>query len=204
MGIVFVQVFTILLATFITMRNKSLSLSDSHFALVLTISPLAVYFVYVSLRYLLVRRRPGRLYLRLGRGYRHIVLAASFIMLGLWIALQLLIYFARESVFDVEDVTFHCSTPTVKSWLFYRFIEALIYINWSYILVLIVPIIFLVYVLRHFVDIWIETRRRWARVKWWKHGSWLQKPFVANHLFFKSLWFVLSPLAIEPLRSLPI
>ncbi|KAF9017422.1 hypothetical protein BDZ89DRAFT_1140723 [Hymenopellis radicata] len=58
-GVVFVQVYAILLATFISMNNKSLSISDSHFALVLTISPLAVYFVFASFRFVFMRRTPG-------------------------------------------------------------------------------------------------------------------------------------------------
>ncbi len=170
------QVYTILLATFISMKNKSLSISDSHFALVLTISPLAVYFVVASFRFVFMRRKPGLLYLRLARKYRSVVATSTFIMLALWIVLEVLVYFARDRVFNVHDYTFRCSRPTFKAWLFYRSIEAVVYLNWSYIVVPVVPVLFFVYCLRHVVDIWREFKRRKEQVVRWRFARWIQVP----------------------------
>ncbi|KAF8906454.1 hypothetical protein CPB85DRAFT_878007 [Mucidula mucida] len=181
-GIVFLQVYTILLATFITMRNKDMSIPDSHFALVLTISPLSVYFVYATARFLF--RRQTLLYRRLSRTYQIVVAVSTLIMLSLWIVMQFLMYFAGDHFFGDDDGKLQCSHPSFRSWWFYRLVEFCIYVNWSIYLIPVFLALFIVYALRHVVDIWREAKhhrsvvakRRWC-------ARWIQSPWIFCHVY---------------------
>ncbi|SJL16023.1 uncharacterized protein ARMOST_19538 [Armillaria ostoyae] len=104
-GVVLLQVYSILLVTFIGMSRGNLSMADAHFALSITVSPLSIYFLYSTLRVCLKNR--NTLYERLGKS-KIMVGALTTLMLVLWIVLDLLIYFAN--VFEGE-------TWTLKVWI---------------------------------------------------------------------------------------
>ncbi|KAK0458993.1 uncharacterized protein EV420DRAFT_1270113 [Desarmillaria tabescens] len=108
-GVVLLQVYSILLVTFIGMARGNLSMADAHFALSITVSPLSIYFLYSTLRVCL--KKSNTLYDRLGKS-KIMVGALTTLMLVLWIVLDLLIYFAK--VFEGET----CASPTFIGWVF--------------------------------------------------------------------------------------
>ncbi|PBK91950.1 hypothetical protein ARMGADRAFT_993961 [Armillaria gallica] len=116
-GVVLLQVYSILLVTFIGMSRGNLSMADAHFALSITVSPLSIYFLYSTLRVCLKKR--NTLYERLGKS-KIMVGALTTLMLVLWIVLDLLIYFAN--VFEGET----CASPTFIGWFFYRHMKKVI------------------------------------------------------------------------------
>ncbi len=186
-GIVFLQVYTILLATFITMRNKDMYIPDSHFALVLTISPLSLYFVYATARFLF--RRQTLLYRRLSRTYRIVVAVSTLIMLSMWIIMQVLIYFVGNHFFGDDDGK-QCTHPSFRAWWFYRLVEFYIYVQWTYNLIPIFLALFIVYALRHVADIWREAKHRRSLVIKWRSARWIQLPCVFCWSITRSIWCV--------------
>ncbi|KAF8906456.1 hypothetical protein CPB85DRAFT_1313761 [Mucidula mucida] len=176
-GIVFLQFYTILLATFITMRNKDMSIPDSHFALVLTISPLSVYFTL--------------LYRRLSRTYRIVVAVSTLIMLSMWIIMQVLIYFVGNHFFGDDDGK-QCTHPSFRAWWFYRLVEFYIYVQWTYYLIPIFLALFIVYALRHVADIWREAKHRRLLVIKWRSARWIQLPCVFCWSITRSIWIVVT------------
>ncbi|KAF8998070.1 hypothetical protein BDZ89DRAFT_1148323 [Hymenopellis radicata] len=128
-GVVFLQVYTILLATFISMRNKDLSiptrtLLSSH------ISPLSVYFVYATVRFLFCRRT--LLYSQEIPNSRRSQHAHHVIPLDCHAGLDVL---CGDHVFGGDDGKSQCIHPSFRSWWFYRLVEFYIYVNWTYYLI---------------------------------------------------------------------
>ncbi|KAJ3853212.1 hypothetical protein EV368DRAFT_39360 [Lentinula lateritia] len=106
------QVYTLMLCAFISLIRKQLSVADAHFALTSTVSPLAVYLLYASVRKVL--KKHSYLFRRLGDHRTYLTL--SLLLLPMWTIMNLLIYFAN--VFSNT-----CAPVTLASWLLFE-IEA--------------------------------------------------------------------------------
>ncbi|ESK87172.1 hypothetical protein Moror_11835 [Moniliophthora roreri MCA 2997] len=111
-SLVLLQIATILLCTAVAMIRRDLSVSDAHFALTLTVSPLALYFVYSLFRF--IRKRPNHLYARLGTS-KIIVAILTGILVIWWIVFDLLIYFS--DIFKTDDSVFIPFLPIF--WIIY-------------------------------------------------------------------------------------
>ncbi|KAK0216647.1 hypothetical protein EDD85DRAFT_869782 [Armillaria nabsnona] len=182
-GVVLLQVYSILLVTFIGMSRGNLSMADAHFALSITVSPLSIYFLYSTLRVCLKKR--NTLYERLGRS-KIMVGALTTLMLVLWIVLDLLIYFAN--VFEGET----CASPTFIGWFFYRSVTAAKALELTIYFLPMLPLYYLIYALRHFSDIRNEYRRHMKKVKHWHSFRWVQTTWFALRSFLVSQWIVIT------------
>ncbi|ESK87179.1 hypothetical protein Moror_5873 [Moniliophthora roreri MCA 2997] len=78
-NIIMLQNYTILICAAVVMARRDLSISDAHFAIVVTASPLSLHFVYSTYRYL--RNRPNHLYDKLGSKTDRVVVCILSIML---------------------------------------------------------------------------------------------------------------------------
>ncbi|KAK0203771.1 hypothetical protein DFS33DRAFT_830386 [Desarmillaria ectypa] len=182
-GVVLLQVYSILLVTFISMWRGNLSMADAHFALSITVSPLSIYFLYSTLRVCL--KKKNTLYDRLGKS-KIIVGALTTLMLVLWIILDLLIYFAN--VFEGET----CASPTFIGWFFYRSVTAAKALEITIYFLPMLPLFYLIYALRHFSDIRNEHRRHMRKVISWHSFRWVQTVWFALRSFFVSQWIVIT------------
>ncbi|KAK0237505.1 hypothetical protein EDD85DRAFT_830491 [Armillaria nabsnona] len=181
--VVLVQVYSILLVTFISMCRRNLSMADAHFALSITVSPLSLYFLYSTLRVCLGKR--NTLYERLARS-KIIVGVLTTIMLILWIVLDLLIYFA--DVFKGEI----CPSPTVFGWFIYRSITAAEAMEITIYFLPLLPFFYLIYALRHFSDIREEHRRHMQKVVPWPRFRYIQMTWFSVRSFCLSQWIVIT------------
>ncbi|KAK0497606.1 hypothetical protein EDD18DRAFT_160269 [Armillaria luteobubalina] len=182
-GVVLLQVYSILLVTFIGMSRGNLSMADAHFALSITVSPLSIYFLHSTLRVCLNKR--NTLYERL-RKSKIMVGALTTLMLALWIILDLLIYFAN--VFEGET----CASPTFIGWFFYRSVTAAKALEITIYFLPMLPLFYLIYALRHFSDIRNEYRRHMKKVIPWHSFRWVQTMWFALRSFFVSQWIVIT------------
>ncbi|KAK0439971.1 uncharacterized protein EV420DRAFT_1769366 [Desarmillaria tabescens] len=181
--VVLVQVYSIILVTFISMWRRNLSMADAHFALSITVSPLSVYFLYSTLRVCLKKR--NTLYERLGKS-KIIVGVLTTIMLILWIVLDLLIYFAH--VFEGEV----CPSPTVIGWFIYRSITAAEALEITIYFLPLLPFFYLVYAVRHFSDVREEYRRHMRKVVPWPRFRCIQITWFSVRSFCLSQWIVIT------------
>ncbi|KAK0220688.1 hypothetical protein IW262DRAFT_1386260 [Armillaria fumosa] len=182
-GVVLLQVYSILLVTFIGMSRGNLSMADAHFALSITVSPLSIYFLYSTLRVCLKKR--NTLYERLGKS-KIMVGALTTPMLVLWIILDLLIYFAN--VFEGET----CASPTFIGWFFYRSVTAAKALEIMIYFLPMLPLFYIIYALRHFSDIRNEYRRHMKKVIPWHSFRWIQAMWFTLRSFFVSQWIVIT------------
>ncbi|ESK84019.1 hypothetical protein Moror_11522 [Moniliophthora roreri MCA 2997] len=185
-NLVLLQVYTILLATAISLIRHNLSIADAHFTLTITISPLGVYFVYSLYRF--VRKRPNHLYARLGtsRSSKVIIAILTTIMLAWWIVFDLLIYFSN--IFKGED----CNV-TFAGWLLYSIIESMLTLSYAFLLIPVLPIFWIIYFIRHFKDIRNEYKRHKAKPRdTWRVFSWVQRGYLAVKLFIIAQWDVIA------------
>ncbi|ESK91221.1 hypothetical protein Moror_2941 [Moniliophthora roreri MCA 2997] len=184
-SLVLLQIYTILLATAVSLIHHNLSIADAHFTLTITISPLGVYFVYSLYRF--VRKRPNHLYARLGTSRSKVTIAIlTAIMLAWWIAFDILIYFS--DIFKGED----CKV-TVLGWLFYSIVESVLTLYYTIYLIPVLPIFWIVYFIRHFKDIRNEYKRHKAKPRGtWRMFSWIQRGYLAVKLFMIAQWDVIA------------
>ncbi|KAJ3714289.1 hypothetical protein C8R42DRAFT_256696 [Lentinula raphanica] len=159
------QIYTLLCCTFISFTRKQLSVADAYFSLTLTISPLALYLVYASLRKVL--RKSSYLFRRLGDHYKT-SLTLSVLMLPLWIIIHVLIYF--DKVFSHT-----CPHITFRSWFIFEAEKVEIAFIATNFFTGFIVFVWFVYFLRHFTDIRNEYRRHKMKAPHdWKWFGWLR------------------------------
>jgi hypothetical protein len=171
---ILITTFSLLLCTFLSLLRKSLSVADAHFAIIITISPLALYIVYAAIRDIL--GKPTRLFRSNGglmESKRVIRLFSLFLLLS-WVGLEILLYAGGEDVFAGKgcDLTW---------WQFMKY-RTVLSANGAkatrplWISLVLMPLPFVVYFLRHLGDIWREYQRREevAR-KWGKGVDWFRQ-----------------------------
>ncbi|KAJ3714292.1 hypothetical protein C8R42DRAFT_748601 [Lentinula raphanica] len=120
--VLLLQIYTLLACAFISLIRKQLSVADAHFALTSTVSPLALYLLYASVRTLF--RKSSYLFRRLGDHCRT-YLVLSLLMLPMWIVMNVLIYFA--DVFSGEA----CPPITLDAWFLFE-TEAMKATRWKW------------------------------------------------------------------------
>ncbi|KAJ3817757.1 hypothetical protein F5880DRAFT_1336944 [Lentinula raphanica] len=177
--VLLLQIYTLLTCTFISLARKRLSVADAHFALTSTVSPLALYLLYSSLRTLL--RKSSHLFSRLD-DHNRTYLALSLLILPMWIVLNILIYLA-----DVFPANLKCPPITFETWLAFEIELAMnsLFAFASVFAGLIVPV-WTVYFLRHFKDIRGEYRRH---CKWFGWIRWFPLSFKS---FMLAQWDVIT------------
>ncbi|KAJ3836351.1 hypothetical protein EV361DRAFT_612520 [Lentinula raphanica] len=163
--VLLLQVYTLLICTFISLIRKQLSVADAHFALTSTVSPLALYLLYAALRTLL--RRSSYLFRRLGDDNRT-YLALSILMLPMWIVLNMLIYFA--DVFSGPS----CPHITFENWLAFETEATIVSFVFASVFMGLIVLVWIVYFLRHFKDIRGEYRRHKMKAPHWKWFGWIR------------------------------
>lgn len=157
------QVYTLMLCAFISLIRKQLSVADAHFALTSTVSPLAVYLLYASVRKVLKKR--SYLFRRLGDHRTYLTL--SLLLLPMWTIMNLLIYFAN--VFSNT-----CAPVTLASWLLFEIEAVLFSFIFASVFAGIIVLVWIFYSLRHFRDIRGEYRRHKMKAQRWARFSWIQ------------------------------
>ncbi|KAL0566762.1 hypothetical protein V5O48_015244 [Marasmius crinis-equi] len=179
-GVMMLQVYSILLSTIISMaRNKDgLSVADVHFALPLTMSPLSLYFVYSTYRF--IRKRPSYLYDRI-RSTRIITSILSIVMVLWWVAIDILIYF-KDSECKV----------TFWGWVMYKLIEAGWTLFFAMPLIVLLPVFWAVYLIRHFRDIRGEYRRHMSKTRVGGRFRWVKVVARPIKVFLISQWDVIT------------
>ncbi|KAJ3714288.1 hypothetical protein C8R42DRAFT_726767 [Lentinula raphanica] len=163
--VLLLQVYTLLICTFISLIRKQLSVADAHFALTSTVSPLALYLLYAALRTLL--RRSSYLFRRLGDDNRT-YLALSILMLPMWIVLNMLIYFA--DVFSGPS----CPHITFENWFAFETEATIVSFVFASVFMGLIVLVWIVYFLRHFKDIRGEYRRHKMKAPHWKWFGWIR------------------------------
>ncbi|KAK7018797.1 hypothetical protein VNI00_018227 [Paramarasmius palmivorus] len=183
-SLILLQIYTILLCTAVAMVRHDLSVSDAHFALTLTVSPLALYFVYSTFRF--IRRRPNHLYARLGKSKVIVALLIAILVIW-WIVFDLMIYTVSD-VFKGDD----CKA-TLEGWLMYRIITSLFSLLFAAVFIPFLPIFWIIYFIRHFKDIKAEYRRHMEkpRNRWGTFG-WIQQAWWSCKLFIVAQWDVIA------------
>lgn len=195
-GVILLTSYSILLVTFVSMWRQQLSVADAHFALFITVSPLSVYFVYASFRDLFLSKNATSkntiLFARLAKGRRSIRALCLGLLLT-WFILYVIIYFGGERVFGEQA----CPKITLVGWILYRFEFTAI----SLFIPLIVglpslPILYLVYSIRHLKDIRREHHRHQWKVVPWRHFTWVQSYWISIKSIIVSQWYADSPINI--------
>ncbi|KAJ3755471.1 hypothetical protein EV360DRAFT_85878 [Lentinula raphanica] len=148
---VLLQNYTLLSCTFISLIRKRLSVADAHFCLTLTISPLALYLVYASLRKVLGRSSYDSCFFRRLDDHYKTCLTFSVLMLPLWIIIYVLIYLNK--FFPKTG----CPHVTFVSWLILVAAEVGHALTVAYVFTGLIVFVWFVYFLRHFTDIRTET-----------------------------------------------
>ncbi|KAF9264059.1 hypothetical protein L218DRAFT_1076633 [Marasmius fiardii PR-910] len=184
------QNFVVLVCSTIAMarRDADFSVADAHFALTLTISPAAIYFVYSTYRF--IRRRPNHLYDRLGSA-KVIMAITSIILLISWIAFDLAIY--HNNAFK-DDPCMAKAKVTMDGWTLYQIWKMIaVKMLFSMFLVPLIPLFWILYFFRHFKDIRREYRRHMNKnVEPWKYLRWVQRVGRSTKSFLISQWDVIT------------
>jgi hypothetical protein len=115
-----IQIYPILLSTFVSIKRRSLSLYDATFALLLTSSPLTVYLVVASICDLCGFET--HLYKRI-KSHRQTISFFGAMVPFLWLGLSLTITFSDKAFINSEL----CSGSTFTDWLLDVFWSLLIY-----------------------------------------------------------------------------
>lgn len=181
--------YSILIVTFASMARQQLSVADAHFALSITISPLTLYFVYASIRDCFVPKNASSrntvLFSRLGKGGKTIR-TLCLVLLLTWILLDLLIYFGGKHVFGKNE----CPRITLVGWFIYRFQFDVIALLLPVIFGLpSIPILYVLYSIRHLNDIRSELHRHKEKVVPWRHLRWVQSPWASIKSMIVSQWY---------------
>ncbi len=182
--VIFMQVYTVLLATFISLARRRLSIADAHFCLSMTISPLSIYFVYSTARWLMNKR--SSLYMRLGKSHK-LITTLTCLMVIQWVILEIIIYGAPDFVFEGQ----RCTSATLVGWLFYRIIKTTLSLDYSLFFFPVFPFFYIVYTLRHIFDIVREHKRHQKKVKKWRFFRFVQVPWTFVRSWTLSNWCVL-------------
>ncbi len=182
--VIFMQVYTVLLATFISLARRRLSIADAHFCLSMTISPLSIYFVYSTARWLMNKR--SSLYMRLGKSHK-LITTLTCLMVIQWVILEIIIYGAPDFVFEGQ----RCTSATLVGWLFYRIIKTTLSLDYSLFFFPVFPFFYIVYTLRHIFDIAREHKRHQKKVKKWRFFRFVQVPWTFVRSWTLSNWCVL-------------
>ncbi|KAJ4500710.1 hypothetical protein C8R41DRAFT_913796 [Lentinula lateritia] len=175
------QVYTLMLCAFISLIRKQLSVADAHFALTSTVSPLAVYLLYASVRKVLKKR--SYLFRRLGDHRTYLTL--SLLLLPMWTIMNLLIYFAN--VFSNT-----CAPVTLASWLLFEIEAVLFSFIFASVFAGIIVLVWIFYSLRHFRDIRGEYRRHKMKAQRWARFSWIQWFPLSFKSFVLAQWDVIT------------
>ncbi|KAF8868697.1 hypothetical protein CPB85DRAFT_1362130 [Mucidula mucida] len=183
--VILIQVYTIMLATFISLWRQKLSIADAHFALSLTISPLSIYFIYSTTRWML--NKSSNLYSRLGKSSRMIAFL-TVVMVVQWIVLDIIIYAAPDHVFKGQ----RCTSASFVGWLFYRIFKTTVSLNFSFIFIPVFPFMYILYSIRHIMDIIREHRRHQKKVKKWRLFRFVQVPWAFMRSWTLSNWIVVT------------
>ncbi|KAG7096111.1 hypothetical protein E1B28_006785 [Marasmius oreades] len=181
-NVVMLQNFVVLVCTAISMARRDLSVSDAHFALTLTISPLSIYFVYSTFRF--VRKRPNHLYACLGSA-KVITAIMSTILLVWWTVFDLLIYFS-----DVYKDS-NCRA-TLRGWILYKTLSSFINLIFALVLIPLIPLFWIIYFIRHFKDIREEYRRHMKKTDLWERFQWVQLLGRGIKSFMIAQWDVIT------------
>ncbi|KAJ3966617.1 hypothetical protein EV361DRAFT_555741 [Lentinula raphanica] len=163
--VLLLQIYTLLACAFISLIRKQLSVADAHFALTSTVSPLALYLLYASLRTLF--HKSSYLFRRLGDHCRT-YLVLSLLMLPIWIVMNVLIYFA--DVFSGDA----CPRITFDAWFLFETEAVITSFIFASVFTGFIILVWVVYFLRHFGDIRSEYRRHKMKATRWKWFGWLQ------------------------------
>ncbi|KIK63105.1 hypothetical protein GYMLUDRAFT_41418 [Collybiopsis luxurians FD-317 M1] len=182
-SVLLLQIYTLLVSAFISLIRKKLSVADAHFAITSTVSPLAIYLLYASVRKIL--RKRSYLYRRLGHHSNETYVALSLLVLLMWIIMDLLIYFA-------DVFTNKCPRITLVSWFMYRFMAAYTSFIFASVFIVILICMWIMYLLRHFRDIRDEYRRHKMKAQPWKHFRWVQWFPLTFKSFMIAQWDVIT------------
>ncbi|KAJ4477156.1 hypothetical protein J3R30DRAFT_3753923 [Lentinula aciculospora] len=180
-SVLLLQVYTLMVCAFISLIRKQLSVADAHFSLTSTVSPLALYLLYASMREVL--KKPSHLFRRLGSHRTYSIL--SLLMLPMWIVMNLLIYFA-----DVFADT--CPPLTLASWLLFEIEAVLTSFIFASVFTGVIILVWIIYSLRHFRDIRGEYRRHKMKAERWKRFGWLQWLPLSFKSFMLAQWDVIT------------
>ncbi|KAG7096108.1 hypothetical protein E1B28_006784 [Marasmius oreades] len=182
-NVVMLQNFVIMIASAIAMGRKDLVVADAHFSLTLMVSPLSMYFVYSTYRF--IRRRPNHLYDRLGSA-KVITAMMLTILFICWIVFDLLIYFSN--LHKSND----CKS-TLLGWIFNKTFSLGIQLFFSSIPIALILLFWIVYFIRHFKDILEEHKRHMKKpVKPWKWFFLVQRLRRSIKSFLIAQWDVIT------------
>ncbi|KAF8886406.1 hypothetical protein CPB85DRAFT_1441956 [Mucidula mucida] len=184
--VIFMQVYTIFVATFISLARRRLSVADAHFCLTLTISPLAIYFAYSTARWFLNKR--SNLYLRLGGTSHKLIATLTCAMVLQWFILPFIIYDAPDYVFEGQ----RCSVQTLQQFVIYRTFKMIQWVDLSLFLFPLFPFFYIVYTIRHVFDIAREHKRHQKKVRPWRFFRFVQVPWRFVRSWTLSNWIVVT------------
>ncbi|KAF9017323.1 hypothetical protein BDZ89DRAFT_1140802 [Hymenopellis radicata] len=168
-----------------TMWRQKLSIADAHFALSLTISPLAIYFIYSTTRWMF--NKSSNLYSRLGKS-RRMIAFLTILMVVQWIVLDAIIYAAPDHVFKGQ----RCTSASLAGWLFYRIFKTAVSLDFSFFFIPIFPFMYIVYSIRHIMDIVREHKRHQKKVTKWRFFRFVQVPWAFMRSWTLSNWIVVT------------
>ncbi|KAJ3781783.1 hypothetical protein GGU10DRAFT_319766 [Lentinula aff. detonsa] len=180
-SVLLLQVYTLLVCAFVSLIRKQLSIADAHFALTSTVSPLALYLLYASVRKAL--RKSSYLFRRLDDHGTYSTL--SLLMIPMWIIMNLLIYFT-----DLFSNT--CPPITFASWMLFEGGAVITSFIFAFVFTGLIVLIWIIYSLRHFRDIRGEYRRHKKKAQHWKRFTWLQWLPLSLKSFILAQWDVIT------------
>jgi hypothetical protein len=180
----FLQIYSVLLSTLLSVNRQQLSIGDVYFALTLTSPPLAAYLVVASICEFCGTKTD--LYKRV-KSYRRIVYFLGVSIMPLWLGLTVVLYFS-DCAFT--DSTLMATESTFRAWL-----GELASYAWNLILPGVCPFIYVgligvfpaLFLFRRWPLLAAEVRPCLGSKPW----GWLRLPCT----FIMGAWYVL-PMAL--------
>ncbi|KAL0573563.1 hypothetical protein V5O48_008396 [Marasmius crinis-equi] len=179
-AVIMLQVYSTLISTVISMARHDLPVSDVHFALTLTISPLTMWILYSTYRF--IRKRPSYLYDNIKSAHQNTIAILSVGMLLWWIVIDILIYSNDKE----------CSVTFWGQLVLYKSFEVVLALIWAGPLFLVLLVMWLVYLIRHFGDIQGEYRRHMKKTVPWQRFRRIQLVARSIKSFWISQWDVIT------------
>lgn len=180
------QVYPVLITTFLTIHQNQLAITDARFAINITNSPLSIYLVHSAIRD--VCGRPNDLFRRLG-STRVIIRILSLLLFVLWLTLDGIVSYAGY-LFSGPS----CQNIAHPIWLrfllndwFFSHAKSVSFhrsILVATFMCVVAAICWIMYLIRHFQDVTEEFVRRRRR------AGWTRNPLRLAFHAIRSVWCV--------------